>query len=190
MPIAIRTRLLQSPQRYIRRLYLIVDNNPSPIAANIELTPESGRADLETRIRIEQYSYVRAVAESPTERSRRMPASSRPRGLPGAGWPGSRRGLARRAHAPCGRQRGRLQRADASAAHDQPSQRFRPSDGSAHAPLYAGVLRTFGQGELCRQAGPCRRGRLLDQRKSLFPLLFRALGRRRASRPRLRTRRT
>jgi sulfur-oxidizing protein SoxY len=63
VPIAIRTRLLQSPQRYIRRLYLIVDNNPSPIAATIELTPESGRADLETRIRIEQYSYVRAVAE-------------------------------------------------------------------------------------------------------------------------------
>jgi sulfur-oxidizing protein SoxY len=63
VPIAIRTRLVQTPQRYIRRLYLIVDNNPSPLAATIELTADSGRADLETRIRIEQYSYVRAVAE-------------------------------------------------------------------------------------------------------------------------------
>jgi sulfur-oxidizing protein SoxY len=63
VPVAIRTRLAQSRERYIRRLYLIVDNNPSPIAAKIELTAESGRADLETRIRIEQYSYVRAVAE-------------------------------------------------------------------------------------------------------------------------------
>ena len=63
VPIAIRTKLEQRPERYIRRIYLIVDNNPSPIAATFELTPESGRADLETRIRIEEYTYVRAVAE-------------------------------------------------------------------------------------------------------------------------------
>ena len=63
VPIAIRTRLAQTPGRYIRRLYLVVDNNPSPVAARIDLTPDSGRADVETRIRIEQYSYVRAVAE-------------------------------------------------------------------------------------------------------------------------------
>jgi sulfur-oxidizing protein SoxY len=63
VPIAIRASSLQQPERYIRRLYLIVDNNPSPIAAVIDLTPESGRADIETRIRVEQYSYVRAVAE-------------------------------------------------------------------------------------------------------------------------------
>lgn len=63
VPIAIRTGLAQAPGRYVRRIYLIVDNNPSPLAAKIELTADSGRADLETRIRIEQYSYVRAVAE-------------------------------------------------------------------------------------------------------------------------------
>jgi sulfur-oxidizing protein SoxY len=63
VPIAIRTKLVQAPGRYIRRIYLIVDNNPSPLAATIDFTADSGRADLETRIRIEQYSYVRAVAE-------------------------------------------------------------------------------------------------------------------------------
>ena len=63
VPIAIRARFSQSSARYIKRLYLIVDNNPSPIAARIDLTPASGRADIETRIRVEQYSYVRAVAE-------------------------------------------------------------------------------------------------------------------------------
>ncbi|HKC44963.1 MAG TPA: quinoprotein dehydrogenase-associated SoxYZ-like carrier [Burkholderiales bacterium] len=63
VPIAIRAKLEQRPERYIRRIYLIVDNNPSPIAATFELTPESGRAELETRIRIEEYTYVRAVAE-------------------------------------------------------------------------------------------------------------------------------
>jgi sulfur-oxidizing protein SoxY len=63
VPIAIRTGLAQTRERYVKRLYLIVDNNPSPIAATLDLSVESGRADLETRIRVEQYSYVRAVAE-------------------------------------------------------------------------------------------------------------------------------
>ncbi|WP_293391021.1 thiosulfate oxidation carrier protein SoxY, partial [Nevskia sp.] len=51
VPIAIRTKILQSPSRYVQKLYLLVDNNPSPIAAVFELTPDSGRADIETRIR-------------------------------------------------------------------------------------------------------------------------------------------
>ena len=63
VPVAIRTQLTQRPERYARRIYLIVDKNPSPLAAMFELTPESGRADLETRIRIEEYTHVRAVAE-------------------------------------------------------------------------------------------------------------------------------
>ena len=63
VPVAIRTKLIQRPERYVRRIYLIVDKNPSPLAAMFELTPESGRADLETRIRIEEYTHVRAVAE-------------------------------------------------------------------------------------------------------------------------------
>ncbi len=63
VPVAIRTRIVQRPDRYVRRIYLIVDKNPSPLAAKFELTPQSGRADLETRIRIEEYTYVRAVAE-------------------------------------------------------------------------------------------------------------------------------
>lgn len=63
VPVAIRTGIQQSPSRYVQKLYLLVDNNPSPIAAVFELTPDSGRADIETRIRIEQYTEVRAIAE-------------------------------------------------------------------------------------------------------------------------------
>lgn len=63
VPVAIRAQFAQTRERHIRRLYLIVDNNPSPVAAVVELTPESGRASLETRIRVEQNTYVRAVAE-------------------------------------------------------------------------------------------------------------------------------
>jgi sulfur-oxidizing protein SoxY len=62
VPLAIRARSPQSEKSYIEKLWLIVDNNPSPIAAVFRFTPESGRADIETRIRVEQYTYVRAIA--------------------------------------------------------------------------------------------------------------------------------
>ncbi len=63
VPIAIRTKLTQSPERYVRRIYLVIDRNPSPVGATFTFTPDSGRADLETRVRIEEYTNVRAIAE-------------------------------------------------------------------------------------------------------------------------------
>ena len=63
VPIAIRTGLSQGGERYIRTVFLVVDRNPSPIAAIFRFTPDSGRAEIETRIRIEEYTAVRAIAE-------------------------------------------------------------------------------------------------------------------------------
>jgi len=62
VPVAIRAKFPQTSDRYIQTLWLIIDNNPSPIAAVFQLTPESGRADIETRMRVEQYTQVRAIA--------------------------------------------------------------------------------------------------------------------------------
>ena len=62
VPIAIRAQFLQAENRYVEKLWLIIDNNPSPIAAVFHFTPNSGRADIETRIRVEQYTHVRAIA--------------------------------------------------------------------------------------------------------------------------------
>lgn len=64
VPIAIRTRLPQTPARHVTKVYLFIDENPSPIAAIFQFTPESGRADIETRVRVDAYSFVRAVAET------------------------------------------------------------------------------------------------------------------------------
>ncbi len=64
VPIAVRARFAQSAERYIERAWLLVDSNPSPIAAVFEFTPESGRAEIETRIRIEDYTHVRAVVRT------------------------------------------------------------------------------------------------------------------------------
>lgn len=62
VPVSIRAQFAQGDRRAIDRVWLVVDGNPSPIAAIFRFTRASGRADIDTRIRVEQYSYVRAIA--------------------------------------------------------------------------------------------------------------------------------
>lgn len=64
VPIAIRAKFAQSPERSIRKVWLVIDNNPSPVAAVFGYTAASGRADIETRVRIDEYTFVRAIAET------------------------------------------------------------------------------------------------------------------------------
>ena len=63
VPISIRTPGPRSDRRFVRKIYLVIDGNPSPVAAIFTFAPDSGRADLETRVRIEQYTPIRAIAE-------------------------------------------------------------------------------------------------------------------------------
>jgi sulfur-oxidizing protein SoxY len=63
VPMALRTRLPAGDARHVTRLYLIIDNNPSPIAAIFDFTRGSGSADIETRVRVDEYTHVRAIAE-------------------------------------------------------------------------------------------------------------------------------
>ncbi|WP_280151543.1 quinoprotein dehydrogenase-associated SoxYZ-like carrier [Piscinibacter sp. XHJ-5] len=64
VPIAVRAQFAQQPDRHIRQVTVVIDNNPSPIAAILRYTLDSGRADIETRVRIDEYTFVRAVAET------------------------------------------------------------------------------------------------------------------------------
>ena len=63
VPMALRTRLPAGDNRQVTKLYLIIDNNPSPIAAVFEFARGSGQADIETRVRVDEYTHVRAIAE-------------------------------------------------------------------------------------------------------------------------------
>lgn len=63
VPISIKSKIAQTPERYIKKMTLFVDNNPYPFVAEFGLTPDSGKADLSMRVRVNTYSYVRAVAE-------------------------------------------------------------------------------------------------------------------------------
>jgi sulfur-oxidizing protein SoxY len=63
VPIRIRTRIKQTPERFVKTIWLVIDNNPSPFGVKFTMTPQSGRADIETRVRLEHSSPVRVVAE-------------------------------------------------------------------------------------------------------------------------------
>jgi sulfur-oxidizing protein SoxY len=63
VPISIAARVPPGDARYVRKLYLLIDANPSPLGAVFSFTPDSGRAEIDTRVRVEDYSWMRAVAE-------------------------------------------------------------------------------------------------------------------------------
>ncbi len=63
VPLSIRAQVAQTPQSYIKKMYLVVDKNPSAVAAVYTLAPDIGQADIETRIRVNEYSHVRVIAE-------------------------------------------------------------------------------------------------------------------------------
>ncbi|HEY6512808.1 MAG TPA: quinoprotein dehydrogenase-associated SoxYZ-like carrier [Burkholderiaceae bacterium] len=63
VPVKVVSKLPQSAQLHVRKLYLVVDKNPSPVAAVLDLSIEVGQADFETRLRVDEYSHVRVVSE-------------------------------------------------------------------------------------------------------------------------------
>ena len=58
--------ILQDPETdlTIEKLTLIVDENPAPVVAEFEFGEAMGFLDMETRIRIDLYSNVRAIVEA------------------------------------------------------------------------------------------------------------------------------
>ncbi len=63
VPVMVNALIDQTPGEYIKSVYLIVERNPSPTAGLFHFTPDSGRVKVETRLRFEDFSFVRAVAE-------------------------------------------------------------------------------------------------------------------------------
>ena len=63
VPVRIVSKLPQSEGLYVKRITLLVDKNPSPIAAVLDLTPVLGQADFETRLRVDEYSHIRVISE-------------------------------------------------------------------------------------------------------------------------------
>jgi sulfur-oxidizing protein SoxY len=64
VPIAVTAQFPQTPARYIKKVYLFIDENPEPYAGSFSFAPESGFATIETRVRVEDYTFMRAIAET------------------------------------------------------------------------------------------------------------------------------
>jgi sulfur-oxidizing protein SoxY len=64
VPLTIEALIPQTEQRYIKTLYLSIDQNPAPVAGVFHLYPASGKATLSTRVRVNSYTDIHAVAET------------------------------------------------------------------------------------------------------------------------------
>lgn len=62
--VPVRIVQAEGSQERITRLTIIVDENPAPVVAELEFGPSMGRLELETRVRVDRYSNVRAIAET------------------------------------------------------------------------------------------------------------------------------
>jgi sulfur-oxidizing protein SoxY len=62
VPLAIRAR--PPAGMALSRIVLVIDANPSPISGIFQLKAANGRTDIETRVRIDDYTFVRAIAEA------------------------------------------------------------------------------------------------------------------------------
>jgi sulfur-oxidizing protein SoxY len=63
VPVTLRTRLAPGDSRRVLTITLVIDQNPAPMAAKFELGPDARVSEISTRVRVNNYSDVHAVAE-------------------------------------------------------------------------------------------------------------------------------
>lgn len=64
VPIMVNALIDQTDEMFIKTLYLVIDRNPIPTAGVFQFNPEAGKVKLETRLRFEKFSFIRAIAET------------------------------------------------------------------------------------------------------------------------------
>ena len=63
VPVTLRTMLPPGDSRRVRAITLVIDQNPAPMAGRFEFGPDSTISEISTRVRVNNYSDVHAVAE-------------------------------------------------------------------------------------------------------------------------------
>ena len=66
VPIMVNALMDQTDDAFIETLYLIIDRNPIPTAGVFRFHPDAGKVKLETRLRFEKFSFIRAIVETNT----------------------------------------------------------------------------------------------------------------------------
>ncbi len=63
VPVTIRSTLAPGDGRYFKSFTLIIDQNPSPVAATFRIGPDAGISSISTRVRVNSYTDVHLVGE-------------------------------------------------------------------------------------------------------------------------------
>lgn len=63
VPVTLRTKLAPTDSRRVLAITLVIDQNPAPMAARFELGPDAHVSEISTRVRVNSYTSVHAVAE-------------------------------------------------------------------------------------------------------------------------------
>lgn len=63
VPVTLRVKLSPTDTRRVRAITMVIDQNPSPMAARFELGQDSSVSEISTRVRVNSYTDVHAVAE-------------------------------------------------------------------------------------------------------------------------------
>src|SRR5437667_2085326 len=63
VPVTLRTKLSPGDSRRVLSIRLVIDQNPAPMAAKFELGPDAKVSEISTRVRVNNYTDVHAVAE-------------------------------------------------------------------------------------------------------------------------------
>jgi sulfur-oxidizing protein SoxY len=63
VPVTLRTKLSPDDSRRVLTITLVIDQNPAPMAARFELGPDARVSEISTRVRVNNYTDVHAVAE-------------------------------------------------------------------------------------------------------------------------------
>ncbi|MBS1201897.1 MAG: quinoprotein dehydrogenase-associated SoxYZ-like carrier [Chromatiaceae bacterium] len=64
VPVEIKALKAQTPDRFIKNLYLVIDMNPSPVAGVFHFPRVHDWNTLSTRVRVNAYTHIRAIAET------------------------------------------------------------------------------------------------------------------------------
>ncbi len=64
VPITVSVDHPMTPDDYIQTVYLFVDHNPDPLAAEFHFTPANGQAYVESRIKMKKTDHVRVIAQT------------------------------------------------------------------------------------------------------------------------------
>ena len=63
VPVTLRTKLSSDDVRRVLAITLVIDQNPAPMAAKFKLGPDARVSEISTRVRVNSYTNVHAVAE-------------------------------------------------------------------------------------------------------------------------------